>query len=71
MSVIAVLIIFSLIVASGFLIAFLWAVKSGQFEDRYTPSVRILFDEMKKETQDQKTENHKQGAVDKAGGKEN
>ncbi len=32
-------------VAAGFLIAFLWAVKSGQYKDTYTPSVRILFDE--------------------------
>lgn len=47
MSVIAVLIICSLIVAAGFLIAFLWAVRSGQFEDKYTPSVRILFDDEK------------------------
>ena len=31
--------------ATGFLIAFFWAVKSGQFEDDYTPSVRILFDD--------------------------
>jgi len=31
--------------ASGFLIAFYWATKSGQFEDDYTPSVRILFDD--------------------------
>jgi cytochrome oxidase maturation protein, cbb3-type len=45
MSVIAVLICFSLFVALGFLLAFLWAVKSGQYEDKYTPSVRILFDE--------------------------
>ncbi|HPI38185.1 MAG TPA: cbb3-type cytochrome oxidase assembly protein CcoS [Ignavibacteriaceae bacterium] len=45
MSVIAVLIICSLIVAAGFLIAFLWAVRSGQYEDKYTPSVRILFDD--------------------------
>lgn len=39
------LIIISLLVASGFLIAFLWAVKNGQFEDDYTPSVRMLFDD--------------------------
>ena len=35
----------SLLVASGFLIAFLWAVKSGQYKDTYTPSIRILFDD--------------------------
>ena len=39
-----VLIGFSLIVALGFLIAFLWSVKKGQYDDDYTPSVRILFD---------------------------
>ncbi|MEW6701789.1 MAG: cbb3-type cytochrome oxidase assembly protein CcoS [Bacteroidota bacterium] len=44
MSVIVVLIGASLLVAVGFLIAFLWAVKSGQYDDKYTPSVRILFE---------------------------
>jgi cbb3-type cytochrome oxidase maturation protein len=44
MSVIILLIFFSLIVAVCFLAAFLWAVKTGQYEDKYTPSVRILFD---------------------------
>jgi len=44
MSVIVVLIGFSLIVASGFLIAFLWAVKSGQYDDDISPSIRILYD---------------------------
>ncbi|MGB5894292.1 MAG: cbb3-type cytochrome oxidase assembly protein CcoS [Ignavibacteriaceae bacterium] len=43
-SVIVILIAASLIVALSFLIAFLWAVKSGQYKDTYTPSVRILFD---------------------------
>lgn len=45
MSVIFILIMCSLILASGFLIAFLWASRSGQFEDDYTPSVRMLFDD--------------------------
>ena len=44
MSAMFVLIGFSLIVALGFLIAFLWTVKKGQYDDDYTPSVRILFD---------------------------
>jgi cbb3-type cytochrome oxidase maturation protein len=44
MSAMFVLIGFSLIVALGFLIAFLWSVKKGQYDDDYTPSVRILFD---------------------------
>ncbi len=45
MSVFFVLIGASLLVAIGFLIAFLWAVKSGQMDDRVTPSVRMLFDD--------------------------
>jgi cbb3-type cytochrome oxidase maturation protein len=35
----------SLIVAVGFLCAFLWAVGKGQYEDDYTPSIRILFED--------------------------
>lgn len=45
MSVIIILIGFSLLVAVGFLIAFIWSVRSGQYDDDYTPSVRILFDD--------------------------
>jgi len=45
MSVIVVLIGFSILVAGGFLLAFLWAVRSGQYDDRFTPSIRILFDD--------------------------
>ncbi len=48
MSALFVLIGFSLFVAIGFLIAFIWSVKSGQYEDDYTPSVRILFDDKPK-----------------------
>jgi len=44
MSVIVVLIGFSIIVAAGFLLAFLWAVRSGQYDDDVSPSIRILFD---------------------------
>jgi cbb3-type cytochrome oxidase maturation protein len=45
MSVLFLLIGISLLVATGFLIAFIWSVKKGQYEDEYTPSVRILFDD--------------------------
>lgn len=45
MSVIFLLIIISLIVALLFLYAFLKAVKQGQFDDSYTPSIRVLFDD--------------------------
>jgi len=44
-SVIIVLIGFSFLVAAGFLVAFLWAVRTGQFEDKHTPSIRMLFDD--------------------------
>lgn len=45
MSVIIILITVSVLVAGGFLLAFLWSVKSGQMDDDYTPSVRMLFDD--------------------------
>ncbi|EAY31194.1 cbb3-type cytochrome oxidase assembly protein CcoS [Microscilla marina] len=45
MSVIVILIIASILVAIGFLTAFIWSVKSGQYDDTYSPSVRILFDD--------------------------
>ena len=45
MSVIYLLITISLIVALLALYAFLRAVKEGQFDDDYTPSVRMLFDD--------------------------
>lgn len=48
MSVIVVLIITSIVVAIVFLGAFYWAVKSGQYDDTYSPSVRMLFEEKKK-----------------------
>ena len=47
MSVILVLIITSIIVAAVFLGAFFWAVKSGQYDDTYSPSVRMLFEDKK------------------------
>lgn len=42
MSVILILITASFGLAIIFLIAFIWAIKTGQFEDDYTPSLRIL-----------------------------
>jgi cbb3-type cytochrome oxidase maturation protein len=45
MSVFIILIIASLCVAGTFLVAFLWSVRTGQFDDDYTPSVRMLFDD--------------------------
>jgi cbb3-type cytochrome oxidase maturation protein len=45
MYIILLLIIISLIIALGFLLAFFWAVRSGQYDDDYTPSVRMLLDD--------------------------
>lgn len=50
MSVLIILILVSVMVAAGFLIAFLWSVKTGQMDDDYTPSVRMLFDDELKST---------------------
>lgn len=45
MTIIFMLIGVSLLMALGFLLAFVWSVKSGQMEDDYTPSVRMLFED--------------------------
>lgn len=51
MSVIFMLIGISITVALIFLGVFIWSVHSGQYDDSYTPSVRILFDdEVKKQS---------------------
>ena len=61
MSVIYLLISISIIVAIGFFMAFIKAVKSGQYDDDYTPSVRMLFDdELKDETTDNLTTEKKE-----------
>ncbi|MDO4729055.1 MAG: cbb3-type cytochrome oxidase assembly protein CcoS [Bacteroidota bacterium] len=56
MSVVYVLICVSIVVAIIFLAAFIKAVKSGQYDDDYTPSVRMLFDDEVKEIEN-KTKN--------------
>lgn len=57
MKIIFLLIIVSLIVALGFLGAFLWAVKDGQYDDDVGPAVRILFEE--EDQPKQQKNNHK------------
>ena len=47
MSVILVLVAFSVTLAIGFLVAFFWSVRNGQYDDTYGASVRILFDDDK------------------------
>lgn len=52
MSVIYLLLTLSILVAIIFFIAFIVSVKNGQYDDSYTPSVRMLFDDelVKEET---------------------
>ena len=45
MSVIYLLLSLSILIALVFLAAFFYSVRSGQFDDPYTPSVRMLFDD--------------------------
>ncbi|AUC86740.1 cbb3-type cytochrome oxidase assembly protein CcoS [Polaribacter sp. ALD11] len=45
MSVIYLLLTLSILVALIFFIAFIYSVKRGQYDDSYTPSVRMLFDD--------------------------
>lgn len=51
MSVIFLLIGISITVALIFLGVFIWSVRSGQYDDSYTPGIRMLFDdELKKQS---------------------
>ena len=45
MTIIAFLIAAGGVVAAGFLAAFAWAVRTGQFDDTVTPAIRILVDD--------------------------
>lgn len=47
MIVIFLLIPLSILIAAGFLAAFIWAVRTGQYEDTCTPAMRLLLDEPK------------------------
>ncbi len=50
---------FSLLVALIFLGLFFWAVRSGQYDDHHTPSMRILFDENKTKSKQETSINNK------------
>ena len=58
MNIFYLLIGVSLFAAIIFLIIFIRAVKTGQFEDTYTPSVRILFDDDEIEEQNEEAKNN-------------
>jgi cbb3-type cytochrome oxidase maturation protein len=48
MSAIILLLLVSIGIAAGFLLAFFWSVRDGQFDDDYSPARRILFEDDKK-----------------------
>lgn len=61
MEVMYLLIGFSLLIALTFLGLFFWAVNNNQYDDSYTPSVRVLFDNKKNSKQKQsKPKNHRE-----------
>lgn len=45
MTIIFILLPFSILLGAVFLGGYLWSVRSGQFDDLYTPAVRILAEE--------------------------
>lgn len=55
MTAIYLLLAISVIVAVGFFIAFILSVKNGQYDDIYTPSVRMLFEDQTKQNNSEKT----------------
>ena len=61
MGVIYLMLIVSLVIALFFLVGFFWATKTGQYDDDYTPSIRILFDEDETENISN-TNTHKHGS---------
>lgn len=59
MSVIYMLLAISVTVALLFFLIFIFSVRQGQYDDAYTPSVRMLFeDELVKESTDTKSSNN-------------
>ncbi len=60
MNIIYLLLAISIVVAVGFFIAFIISVKKGQYDDVYTPAIRMLFDdELVKEPKQTKPTNNK------------
>jgi cbb3-type cytochrome oxidase maturation protein len=59
MVVIYILLGISVLVASIFLLAFLWNLRSGQYEDDYTPAIRVLFEDSVSEQRNEKLSEQK------------
>ena len=56
MSILYILILISALIAVAFVLAFIWSVRSGQYDDTYSPSVRVLFEDPKKKENKGKTD---------------
>ncbi len=61
MNILYLLVGVSLLAALFFLGLFIWAVKSGQYEDNYSPSVRILFEDDQESTNNAEGESTEKG----------
>ncbi|AUC76932.1 MULTISPECIES: cbb3-type cytochrome oxidase assembly protein CcoS [Flavobacteriaceae] len=59
MSVIYILLTVSIVVAIVFFMAFIIAIRNGQFDDGYTPSVRMLFEDELVKPKESLTKNNK------------
>ena len=59
MSIVILLAIIGILVAGGFLAGFIWAVKSGQYDDTDSPAMRMLFDDSKPVHENGNNENKK------------
>lgn len=55
------MLVVSLVIALFFLLSFIWATKTNQFEDDYTPSVRMLFEDELVKTEKQNTNGNTNG----------
>ena len=62
MSVIFLLIPLSIVIAVCFLCAFIWAVRSGQYEDTCTPSMRLLLEEKRSGDKSKSNSKEQRGA---------
>jgi len=56
MGIIYLMLIVSFLIALFFLASFFWATKNGQFDDDYSPSVRMLFEDETMDSNEQEFE---------------
>lgn len=66
MEALYVLLVFSLLLGVGFLLAFFWAHTNGQFEDTETPALRMLFDNVGPSSHKPQRDTHNTGGVNQS-----